>query len=78
VLYFSEVIRRGDCEIELSAFILIGPSKVPQHIADNEVWRQVMGSPAKKSSPSSCTPKILPLNKIRQRALRDSNPRPTD
>lgn len=42
VLYFSEVIRRGDGD-ELTAYILIGPSKVPQHIADTEVWRVVMG-----------------------------------
>ena len=37
VLYFSEVIRRGTGD-ELTAYILIGPSKVPKHIADTEVW----------------------------------------
>jgi len=42
VLYFWEVIRRGEGD-ELTAYILIGPSKVPQHIADTEVWQEVMG-----------------------------------
>jgi len=42
VLYFWEVIRRGEGD-ELTAYILIGPSKVPQHIADTEVWHEVMG-----------------------------------
>jgi hypothetical protein len=42
VLYFSKVIRRGEGD-ELTAYILIGPSKVPQHIADTEVWHEVMG-----------------------------------
>lgn len=41
VRYFSEVIRRGEDD-ELTAYILIGPSNVPQHIADAEVWREVM------------------------------------
>jgi hypothetical protein len=41
VLYFSEVIRRGEGD-ELTAYILIGPSNVPQHIADTEVWHEVM------------------------------------
>ena len=34
VRYFSEVIRRGGSD-ELTAYILIGPSNVPQHIADS-------------------------------------------
>ena len=42
VRYFSEVIGRGEGD-ELAAYILIGPSNVPQHIADTEVWRDVMG-----------------------------------
>ena len=42
VQYFSEVIRRGEGD-ELTAYVLIGPSNVPQHIADTEVWREVMG-----------------------------------
>jgi hypothetical protein len=42
VRYFSEVIRRGGDD-ELTAYILIGPSNVPQHIADTKVWREVMG-----------------------------------
>ena len=42
VRYFSEVIGRGGGD-ELAAYILIGPSNVPQHIADTEVWREVMG-----------------------------------
>ena len=42
VLYFSEVIRRGKGD-ELTAYILIGPSNVPQHIADTEAWHEVMG-----------------------------------
>jgi hypothetical protein len=42
VLYFSEVIRRGEGD-ELTAYILIGPSIVPQHIADTQVWHEVMG-----------------------------------
>ena len=41
VRYFSEVIRRGEDD-ELTAYILIGPSNVPQHIADTEVWHEVM------------------------------------
>jgi hypothetical protein len=42
VLYFSEVIHRGEGD-ELTAYILIGPSNAPQHIADTEVWQEVMG-----------------------------------
>jgi hypothetical protein len=42
VRYFSEVIGRGGGD-ELTAYILIGPSNVPRHIADAEVWRDVMG-----------------------------------
>ena len=42
VRYFSEVIGRGGGD-ELAAYILIGPSNVPQHIANTEVWRDVMG-----------------------------------
>src|SRR6266403_3642026 len=42
VRYFSEVIDRGGSD-ELAAYILIGPSNVPQHIANTEVWRDVMG-----------------------------------
>jgi hypothetical protein len=42
VRYFSEVIGRGGGD-ELTAYILIGPSNVPQHITDTEVWRDVMG-----------------------------------
>jgi hypothetical protein len=40
--YFLEVVRRGGRD-QLTAYMLIGPSNVPQHIADNEVWRAVMG-----------------------------------
>jgi len=42
VRYFSEVIGRSGGD-ELAAYILIGPSNVPQHIADTEFWRDVMG-----------------------------------
>ena len=42
VRYFSEVIGRGGGD-ELTAYILIVPSNVPQHITDTEVWRGVMG-----------------------------------
>ena len=41
VRYFLEVVRRGGRD-QLTAYILIGPSVVPPHIADNEVWRTVM------------------------------------
>jgi len=42
VRYFLEIIGRGGSD-ELSAYILVGPSNVPQRIATTEVWRQVMG-----------------------------------
>jgi hypothetical protein len=41
VRYFLEVVRRGGRD-QLTAYILIGPSNVPQNIAENEVWRAVM------------------------------------
>jgi hypothetical protein len=42
VRYFLEVIDRRGSD-ELAAYILIGPSNVPQRIANTEVWPDVMG-----------------------------------
>ena len=40
VRYFTEVIARGGVD-ELTAYILITPSRVPPHIGESEPWRAV-------------------------------------